>query len=774
VTINEAAIDELMAAGKYAEAAEAALAIGLPLRAAALYERIWQFADAARAARAGGDHGRALRNALDARDDALVRELLAEMGADDTGRRAAVAALVSRRRFAEAAPLAEQLGDREQAVRLYEQGSQWLDAGRLHEEAGRDREAGRLYERVLEQGDDPAAVRATHLRLGLLFARRLQHDAAVRHLQEAARHAETMQPALRALVVELAALGLRDAARDALVRARAADPSLPAELDDLVRRERDARPAPPPRDAPVVLAGRWRLDKEIGSGGAGRVFRGRDEVTGKPVAIKVFQVAHQRDRDLYGRFVREAKVTGSLRHPNLVEVYDFSADMGVIVMELMEGGSLAARLAAGRLAEATARRMLVDLLAGLEAAHQRGVIHRDIKPANIFFDARGAAKLGDFGVAHLLDLGQTQTGGLIGTLAYMAPEQITGASIGVAADLYGLGVTLFEALTGRLPFLGPDFVAQHLGEPPPAPSQVAPELAAWDELIGRLLRKDPGERHDSVDELRTAVAGLPPLGDGGARPLVLPRARPRQRTADTSGSLPAQAEAGAEPASRYQHETAIGRTEVSALARAVDTVLERSVIVERFDAGAVTPELERRLLVLARVGGPFLQRALSWDRSAGIAVYEAPAGVPAAEAFAGKPLAPRAAARLIKRLSRAVAQLHDAGEAHGAIRAEHVVVDELHNPTVLVAGLGPPVAGASAAADVAACIRLAALALPGAAGGDTDAVVGALLEELSPTERGGFLARPRPTTGEELYAFADAIEIALLKAHRRAGTFGDV
>ncbi|HTM21089.1 MAG TPA: protein kinase, partial [Kofleriaceae bacterium] len=602
MTINEAAIDELVAAGKYAEAAEAALAAGLPLRAATLFERIWRFADAARAARAGGDPGRALRDALDARDEPLVRELVGELGGSDDGRRAAIAALVARRRFAEAAPLAEALGDREQAVQLYEHGARWLDAGRLHEQAGRDREAGRHYERVLAQGDDPQAARTAHLRLGLLFARRLQHEAAVRHLQEAARHDDTAAPALRALVVELAGLGLRDAARDALVRARAVDPSLPAELDDLVRRERDARPPPPARDAPVVLAGRWRLDRELGSGGAGRVFRARDEVTGKPVAVKVFQVAHQRDRDLYGRFVREARVTGGLRHPNLVEVYEFNADLGIIVMELMEGGSLAQRLAGGRLAEPAVRRLLLDLLAGLEAAHQRGVIHRDIKPANIFFDARGAAKLGDFGVAHLLDLGQTQTGGLIGTLAYMAPEQITGAAIGVGADLYGLGVTLFEALTGRLPFLGPDFVAQHLGVPAPLPGQILAELTPWDEIVGRLLRKDPGERQDSVDELRRALAALP-AGGYGVRPLLRPRARPRARTAETSGQIPAQTEAAAaaEPASRYQFETALGRSPLSTLGRAVDTVLERSVIIERFDEGAVTPELERRLLVLARL-----------------------------------------------------------------------------------------------------------------------------------------------------------------------------
>ena len=122
--------------------------------------------------------------------------------------------------------------------------------------------------------------------------------------------------------------------------------------------------------------------------------------------------------------------------------------------------------------------MALEIIGGLEAAHHRGVVHRDIKPANIFFDARGTAKLGDFGVAHLVDLGQTQTGGLIGTLAYMSPEQITGAPITIAADLYSLGITLFEALTGRLPFLGPDFVAQHLGEAAAGADQRSPTTVA--------------------------------------------------------------------------------------------------------------------------------------------------------------------------------------------------------------------------------------------------------------------------------------------------------
>ena len=141
---------------------------------------------------------------------------------------------------------------------------------------------------------------------------------------------------------------------------------------------------------------------------------------------------------------------------------------------MMSHGTLADRLAEQKVMSPVAvRRVALDLLSALGAAHDAGMVHRDVKPANVLFDGVGNAKLADFGAAHLADFGQTQTGGLMGTVAYMSPEQISGGAIGPAADLYALAVTLFEALTGRLPFPGPDIVAQHLSEEPPAPSAVA-------------------------------------------------------------------------------------------------------------------------------------------------------------------------------------------------------------------------------------------------------------------------------------------------------------
>jgi tRNA A-37 threonylcarbamoyl transferase component Bud32/tetratricopeptide (TPR) repeat protein len=765
-------VDELVSAGRYAEAARLAAEMGEAARAAQLYERIWDFTAAALCARTAGDLPRALRNAIDARDDQMVREVAAAMAEDgDSGRRAARDVFAGRRRFLDAALLAEQLGDREQAADYYLSSHRDLDAARLYGDLGRDREAGRLYERVIEQAASPDDVGEAHLRLGLLLARRLQHDAAVRQLQEAARRPETRAAARAALVVELAALGLRDAARDVLLAARADDPTLPAAVDDFLRAHAPARRPAGGGEPADLVAGRYRLDRLLGQGATGRVYRASDEVSGRIVAIKILSSGYARGSPPYERFAREAQVASSLRHPNLVEVHDFSADFGYLVMEHMVGDSLDRRIER-RMGTGAVRRLAADVLSGLEAAHRRGVIHRDIKPANIFFDARGTAKLGDFGVAHLLDLGQTQTGGLIGTLAYMSPEQITGAPLTIAADLYSFGVTLFECLTGRLPFLGPDFVAQHLGETPPAPSQVASGLApGWDPVLARLLAKDPEARHASIDDLRREIAQVEPGADG---PLTLslprPAARPTQ-AAESSRAIPVARPPASDEEPRYRFETPLGRTAISTLSRAVDSALDRSVIVERYDEGALDEVTERRLYALAKSGGSFLQRVLSYDRHAAVVVYEAPAGMPIGERPAAERLEPLRAVRVMRRLARAIAPLHETGVAHGAIGPTTVVLDELDHPTVLVSGLGAAAAERSFGHDVAALVELIA-GLIGAGGHTVDQLIAALTPGLSHPEQSALRALPASDSGEALSTLADALEIALLKRSRRQRAAG--
>ncbi len=768
---QEDQVELLVEQGRYADAADAARQAGDPARAATLYERIWMFAEAAACAREAGDLGAALRHALDARDDQLATALAEELEArGEEGKRTALAVFEKRRRFASAAPLAERLGERQRAISLYQNAHMDLDAARLLEEAGRVREAGRTLERVLAHSDAPDERARAELRLGLLLAARLQHEPALRHLQNAAAHPATQQSARRAMIVELAALDLRDAARDVLLRARHDDPSLPIDLDTFVRAERERAPerAAGERDESPLVAGRFRLGPPIGAGGSGRVYRAHDEVTGREVAIKLFHGAFARDRDAYERFVREANVAQTLRHPNIVDVLHVAPEHGALVMEHMSGKSLADRLPAP-LSEREAKNLALDLIAGLEAAHQRGVIHRDVKPANVFFDASGRAKLGDFGIAHLLDLGQTQTGGLIGTVAYMAPEQVTGADLTIAADLYGLGVTLFEALTGRPPFLGPDFIAQHLGEAPPAPSEVAPHVASgWDAILSRLLAKSPDERHGDLDALRRDLESLS-LEEDEAKPLELPRGgrrleaedsaraprrRQRRETAEARNDKDDR-EAGQAPAERYAFETFIRRTDNASLSRALDTALDRTVVIERYEPGGLDEATERRLLLLARGGGPFLQRALGFDRDGGVVVYEAPTGAPLDQAVAGRPLSARDAIDLVESLSLAVLPLHEFGGAHGALSSDMILLDEAGFPTVLAAGLGRAPAGAHPEDDTSAIIALIASLL------GVDPSFEALARALVPA--GPLPDLDPPRSGEELYRRAESLEIARVK-----------
>lgn len=714
----------------------------------------------------------ALRNLIDAGALDEARALGDTLvGGSDDERRAAATVYESRRLFGEAAAAYERAGDADRAAALYQKGGLLLDAARVWEAAGRSREAGKLLERIVATEEEPKTVAAARLALGRIFARLRQHEEAARHLQAAARCGATRDEALRLLFVELAALGFRDAARDALARARRQAPDLPADLDEALHAAARMRPggggaastaavvatsgtggrqAEPTRTAAseriadpgakaevsgsgpgsgsgaaasattepsetharaepgpwaqaaggisdphaaagprpamgTLLGGRYRLGRLLGTGASGRVYHARDELAARDVAVKVFHATPGRppgEDGAYERFVREARICGGIHHPNLVAVYEVREDLGFFAMELM-AGTLADRLTP-RLAPSRVRRMALEVCAGLEYAHAHGIVHRDIKPANIFFDVRGAAKLGDFGVAHLLDVGQTQTGGLIGTLAYMAPEQITGAPLTFAADLYALGVTLFQALTGRLPFVGPDFVAQHLGERAPRPSEVWPELGeGWDAVIARLLAKDPTERHGGVDEVAAEIRAI---GEDRAAVLALPPGRV------TPGAVVAAAGPASGPtprpvtAPRYHAEVPIGETDVSTLWRAVDAVLDRTVVIERFRDGEPDAETERRLLLLARAGTPYVQRVLSYDRDARTAVFEAPVGEPlAARRVAG--LSPAFARTLAAHVEKAARVLAGAS-IPGPLDFRHIVVDDSGIPTLLAAGLG--------------------------------------------------------------------------------------
>ena len=744
-------IDALLAAGRHADAARRAVELGSYGQAADIYEKLWDFRGAFEASRAAGDLPRVLRYAIELGDDKAVADTLATMSASENGMRAALDILAKMRRHADAAPIAEKLGETDRAIDLFTRAHRDLDAARLLEGAGRDRDAGRLLERALDlaAADERAPIQ---LALGRILARRGAYPEATRLLQDARKSTSLRMEAQRHLVATLAAMGLRDGARDALLELRSLDPEIPADLDSYLRAWRDATTERKTGRDREIVAGRYRLERLLGAGASGRVFLAADEVAGRAVAIKMFFAAGARGGQAFERFVREARLASTLRHPSLVEVYDVSVERGFLVMEYLPGGSLAQRLGppgeATKLAAAQVRRMALDIIGGLEAAHHRGVVHRDVKPANIFFDARGTAKLGDFGVAHLVDLGQTQTGGLIGTLAYMSPEQITGASISIAADLYALGITLFETVSGRLPFLGPDFVAQHLGELAPPVSSVSSEVSpVWDPILAGLLVKNPRERTQTLGELRGQLESM----DLGARSRI--GARPRR---DSRPHSIAQLAAEDEVKPRYAFETPLGSTPISQLARAVDTVLDRSVVIERFDDTEDASRALDRARVLGRAQSPFVQRALSLDRATRTIVFEAPSGASLADTT--PEISPPEAMRLLKRLARAAAAIHELGGSHGAITTRTIVLDDGVVPTVMAAGLGPVLADVKPIDDVAAIITLVAAMIgadPSMAGlaAKTTAVVGALTPSFQ-----------TPHDGESLYAAADAVDIAVLAA----------
>ncbi len=747
---EQLSFEELLGMGRHAEAAQQALADGQAARAADLFEKIWDFRSALEAARAAGDLPRALRYALEVHDEVAAEELRNELGATEPGSRAALEMLIRMRRHGDAAPIAERLGDTVKAIELYTRARKDLEAARLLEGLGRDRDAGKLIEKALELAA-PHERAPLQLALGRILARRGAYPEATRLLQDARKRPELRDEAQKHLVATLAAMGLRDGARDALLELRAHDPALTADLDTYLRAWRDQTAERKTSRDREVIAGRYRLEKLLGAGASGRVFLAIDEVAGRSVAVKMFFASSARGGAAYERFVREARLASTLRHPSLVEVYDVSVERGFLVMEYLPGGSLAQRLASGeRLAPPQVRRMALDLIGGLEAAHHRGVVHRDVKPANVFFDARGTAKLGDFGVAHLVDLGQTQTGGLIGTLAYMSPEQITGAPISIAADLYALGITLFEALANRLPFVGPDFVAQHLGEPPVPVSSVGENLdPGWDPILADLLVKNPRERMQTLADLRRALEALAL----GGRPQIGPRRTKRTSAPHSIVALAAIAEGDVQP--RYQYETPVGATEVSQLARAVDTVLDRSVVIERFGPGEEATRALEHARTLGRAQSPFVQRALGLDRTTRTAIFEASTGAAIVEAAPRLP--PAEAVRLLKRLARAAEAIHEVGGSHGAITPSTVVLDENTVPTVLTAGLGA-VAESTPLDDVAAIIGLVSQIV------GSEPTFIALSTAICAQVAAQVPAFSPPTDGTTLYGAADALDIAVLGA----------
>ena len=272
----------------------------------------------------------------------------------------------------------------------------------------------------------------------------------------------------------------------------------------------------PPADAPETIAGRYRVEGFLGRGGRKRVYRARDVEGGeREVAVAVYDTEDVAETVL-ARARREARAMLKLgEHPHIVRVLDSGEDGGVpfIVSEYVGGGDLQGTLddCAGRQLDVEqAVAIAMDMCRALEHAHSRGIIHRDLKPANVWLGDDGAARLGDFGLATDRSSRAAVEGMLVGTVAYLPPEQALGRSSDARSDLYSLGAMLYELLTGEPPFPGEDAVAiigRHLSAQPVAPSKHRPEVpAALDRVVLDLLSKSPDGRPASAAEARRALA----------------------------------------------------------------------------------------------------------------------------------------------------------------------------------------------------------------------------------------------------------------------------
>jgi eukaryotic-like serine/threonine-protein kinase len=284
------------------------------------------------------------------------------------------------------------------------------------------------------------------------------------------------------------------------------------------------------------LAGRYRLDERIGAGGMGEVWRGTDEVLGRTVAVKLMLPALLHEAGFAERFRGEARTMANLKHPGVVDVYDYHSDdshTAFLVMEYVAGDALSRTLRdVGRLTAVRTMALVGQAAAALQAAHDKGIVHRDVKPGNLLVRPDGTLVLTDFGIARSAATSQlTATGAVLGTASYISPEQAIGRGASPLSDVYALGVVAYECLAGRRPFEGDnpvEIALKHQRDtPPPLPADIP---AAVRDVVMRALAKDPAHRWPSAAQFAAAarhVAGIAAAaGPATAAPTAAPTALP--------------------------------------------------------------------------------------------------------------------------------------------------------------------------------------------------------------------------------------------------------
>ncbi|MDQ3619224.1 MAG: Stk1 family PASTA domain-containing Ser/Thr kinase, partial [Actinomycetota bacterium] len=266
-----------------------------------------------------------------------------------------------------------------------------------------------------------------------------------------------------------------------------------------------------------TYGGRYEVIERAGVGGMAEVYRARDELLGREVAVKVLSDKFSRDHSFVERFRREAQSAANLNHPNIASIYDYGDDGGTyfIVMEYIDGQPLSDVIEADApLMPERAAEVASDVARALERAHASGLVHRDIKPGNIMMNSNGQTKVTDFGIARALtsdgEATMTQTGMVIGTASYLSPEQAQGNPVDPRSDVYALGCVLYEMLTGSAPFTGdsPLSIAyKHVRENPEPPSHLNPDVPQeLDAIVLKAMAKNPDNRFSGAAEMREDLA----------------------------------------------------------------------------------------------------------------------------------------------------------------------------------------------------------------------------------------------------------------------------
>lgn len=617
---GEDRIRHLESEGRLLEAAAAAASAGLAMRASTLYEQACEFEQAAEWAHAAGDAQRAVLLGVLAGSDELVARAIDAVMAGDPGRaRAASAALRARGYGRVAGTILQRLGDDRDAADAFAEAGAPVDAAASYVRAGDPRAAARVLEAALRSnpGDELAA-----LRLGELLISHAKHDAAMRVLQRidatschraaavpmliACSKALGLTAPLQALCEEAAQLGVADS---------------PSTKEQIV-------------EGASVVYGRYEVVRSVASTHAARVFEAIDRLTGQRVAVKQLVTSNLAGagRDAFDRLVREARVLERLRHPNVVPLVELLAEAGAIVTPWMPGGSLADLIAAGPIVPARAVEITAAVLAALGEAHGLGILHRDVKPSNVLFDDAGVPRLADFGAAHISDTSATATAGVIGTLAYMSPEQRLGRPATAASDIFSAGATLYEMLVGSPPVTP--------GEQLVAPSAANAELDSHhDAIVMAMIAEDPAQRPSDVWSVRSAL--------GSIRWPTTPRRQGASLRVDQSA-------AQQQPGDRL-------------LARG-SSVFEDRWLGRFVRVTAATPPLLAIAKVAASLACDGLPSVLRVDGERSTLWWEVPSGETLREARRALVASER------EMIEQALAALHGVGLAHGAVDADHVVL----------------------------------------------------------------------------------------------------